>query len=300
VAVERDGLTAWTIGTLPREVALPGHAEALRAYPALVDEGASVAVRALDTPEAAARAMRAGTRRLLLLTLPSPARRVTDRLGSSAQLTLATAPHGSLTAVLEDATAAAVDALVAEAGGPAWDAEGFAALQRHVGGELEARTAAVLDMIVTILDARAAVHRRLETLIAPPVVPARQDVARQLGGLVFRGFATASGAGRLPDVVRYLQAAQRRLERLPDAVAVDRDRMATIHALEAEYEEARARAPEAPELAEVPWLIEELRVSFFAQGAGVKGPASAKRIRMKMAQGLQGRSRGHQPGTAAR
>jgi ATP-dependent helicase HrpA len=278
-ALERTGLVAWTLGTLPRTVTLPGAGDAVRAYPALVDEGETVGVRALDSAEAQRAAMVAGTRRLLTLALPSPARAITGRLGNVQRLALATAPHGSVAAVLDDVVGAAIDALVAEAGGPAWDAEGFARLRAHVGAGLEARAAAVLDDLVAILDARGAVHRRLETLIAPPLVAARQDVARQLGGLVFRGMATADGAARLPDVLRYVRAAERRLERLPDAVAVDRDRMAALHALEEDYAQARAATPDATALAEVPWLIEELRVSQFAQGLGVKGPVSAKRIR---------------------
>jgi ATP-dependent helicase HrpA len=103
--------------------------------------------------------------------------------------------------------------------------------------------------------------------------PARLDVAAQLGGLVYQGFVSATGAGRLPDVARYLRAATQRLERLPDAVAADRDKLAVIHELEAEL---RSR-PGAPR--EVVWMLQELRVSQFAQGLGVRGQVSAKRIR---------------------
>ncbi|MEA2177550.1 MAG: ATP-dependent helicase HrpA, partial [Solirubrobacteraceae bacterium] len=134
----RTGLTAWEDLTLPKTIALPGTGQAVRAYPALVDEGETVGVQVLDTPAAQAEAMRAGTRRLLVLGMPSPLRAVQDRLGGAAALTLSGAPHGSVRAVLEDARDAAVDALVAEAGGPAWDAESFARLRSHVAGRLVA------------------------------------------------------------------------------------------------------------------------------------------------------------------
>src|SRR6185312_3158354 len=98
--LERHGLTAWAVGTLPREIELRG--SGIRAYPALVDEGSSVGVRVLETPEAQAAAMRLGTRRLLTLNVPSPLRFVLDRLPKNAQLALAGAPHGSVRAVLED------------------------------------------------------------------------------------------------------------------------------------------------------------------------------------------------------
>jgi ATP-dependent helicase HrpA len=281
--LERRGLRAWTIGTLPKIVALPGTGQAVRGYPALVDEGDTVGVRVLDTPDAQELAMRAGTRRLLLLSAPSPVRYVTDRLGNAAALALAGAPHGSLAAVLDDATVAAVDALMAQAGGPAWDEDGFARLRDHVAGELADTTASVIAQVVEILDAAGDVRRRLQAL--PPTAPqeAREDVARQLGGLVYPGFVAVAGADRLPDVVRYLRAASRRLERLPDNVAVDRDRMRTIHELEATYRGRREAVPSgrplpAP-LQEVPWLLQELRVSQFAQGLGTRQPVSAKRIR---------------------
>ena len=99
--LERRGLTSWDIGRLPREIELRG--SGVRAYPALVDEGATAGVRVLETPEAQAEAMALGTRRLLLLTVPSPLRHVLDRLPKNAQLALAGAPHGGVRAVLEDA-----------------------------------------------------------------------------------------------------------------------------------------------------------------------------------------------------
>jgi ATP-dependent helicase HrpA len=279
--LERHGLRAWTIGTLPREIELPG--TGVRAYPALVDEGETAGVRVLDTRAAQREAMRAGTRRLLLLTVPSPLRFVLDRLPGRVQLALAGAPHGGVRAVLEDALTAAIDGLVARAGGPAWDQAGFARLRDLVAGELADETARVVEQMARILDAARDVRRRLEPLTAPAVEPARRDVEEQLQRLLPAGFATRAGVDRLPDVERYLQAAARRLERLPDTPARDLDRMRAIHELEALH---RARLDAWPDgrplpaaMREVPWMLEELRVSQFAQGLGTRGPVSTKRIR---------------------
>jgi ATP-dependent helicase HrpA len=253
----------------------------VRAYPALADEGDSVAVRALETPAAQAVSMHAGTRRLLALTVPSPLRSVQRGLGSAATLTLAGAPHGHGAAgVLDDALVAALDALIASGGGPAWDAAGFAALREHVAGRLAQATAAIVADVVAVLDAAAQLRRRLDELPADAALqPARLDVATQLGGLVHPGFVAATGAARLPDVVRYLRAALRRLDRLPDAVGADRDRMNAIHELEQEY---RARGGRAAAPA-VHWMLQELRVAHFAQGLGVHGKATAKQIRRELA-----------------
>jgi ATP-dependent helicase HrpA len=230
--------------------------------------------------------MAAGTRRLLLLGIPSPIRGVQAGLSNAQRLALAGAPDG-VGAALADATTAALDDLIAEAGGPAWDPAAFKRLKGHVGGRLQAKTGEVVAQVARILDAVRDVERRLETLGAAPFEPARRDVRAQLARLVFPGFATRMGAARLTDVERYLRAAERRLERLPDATAVDLDRMRAVHELEQAYRARldawpRGRAVPAA-LREVPWMIEELRVSQFAQGLGTNGPVSAKRIRRALA-----------------
>jgi ATP-dependent helicase HrpA len=285
-AIERSGARTWAFGTLPREIA-PDAGGGLRAYPALVDEGETVGVRLLETPDAQAAAMWLGTRRLLLLTTPATARFVLDRLDTRTQLALAAAPHASAPAVVEDCLTAAADALMGAAGGPAWDEQGFATLRAYVAGELADTTAKVAGWVVEILAARRAAQQRMEALTAAQLQPACLDVARQLGGLVYPGFVTATGVARLPDVVRYLRAAERRLERLPHAVAADRDRMGTVHELEAAHAARIAACTDAGRpvpmaLREVGWLLQELRVAQFAQALGTRvagGPVSVKRVR---------------------
>ncbi len=273
--LERSGERSWVFGTLPQTVTLPGTGQAVTAYPALVDEGDTVGVRVLETPGAARVSMAAGTRRLLLLTTPSPARYVHDRLGNAARLVLTPA-------VLDDAIVAAVDALVAEGGGPAWDEASFRRLRDHVAGSLAERTLAIAGDVVKVLDAAREVERLLDALTAVPLQPARADVREQVRRLTAPGFVAASGAARLPDIERYLRAAARRLERLPNAVAVDRDRMTGVHELERAYRERLQSGPVTAELREVPWMLEELRVHHFAQNLA-RGGVSAKRIRRALA-----------------
>ena len=135
------GCAAWTLGTLPRDggAARPGGAP--QAYPALVDEGESVGVRVLDTPAAQAAAMRAGTRRLLLLTVAvaaalgaGPARRGASSSRSRSRRTAASGPS-SRTPWSRRSTRSP-----AQAGGPAWDEAGFARLRDHVAGDLAETT----------------------------------------------------------------------------------------------------------------------------------------------------------------
>jgi ATP-dependent helicase HrpA len=174
--------------------------------------------------------------------------------------------------VLADALPATVDWLVERSGGPAWDGAAFATLRALVAGELTEALEGVLGRVAAVLDAAREVERRLEALPVSPFEEARRDVQRQLGRLVYPGFITPTGVNRLEDVVRYLTAAGRRLDRLPDATAADRDRMRTIHELE-ELHRARGSDPG------IGWLLEELRVAQFAQGLGTREPVSAKRVR---------------------
>jgi ATP-dependent helicase HrpA len=286
--LERTGLRDWPGGTIPREVERPG----LRAFPALTDEGGSVGLRIFESRTAQAAAMHAGTRRLLELTIPSPVKPVQGRLSNATQLSLAAAPHpGGARQVLEDAVRAALEALVAEAGGPAWSESAWRRLRTHVAGRLVATTLTILERTARILEAAQAVRRRLAELPGDRFAPVRSDVASQLGRLVFPGFVAATGAGRLEDVERYLHGAAQRLERLPDVVASDLDRMGAVHELEAAYRARRhelsagGAAAVPPGLRDVPWLLEELRLGQFAPGVAVRGPVSAKRIRRVLANG---------------
>jgi ATP-dependent helicase HrpA len=197
-----------------------------------------------------------------------------------------TAPHGNVGAALDDALTAALDALIATGGGPAWDAAGFERLRTHVAGALADDTLATTRALVAVLAARREVERRLDALpTAAPLEEIRLDVARQLGRLVHAGCAAAAGARRLADVERYLQAAAARLDRLPDAAGSDRDRMRTIHELEATWAgrlaDWPAGEPKPPGLYEVRWLLEELRVAQFAPALGAR--VTAKQVRRAIA-----------------
>jgi ATP-dependent helicase HrpA len=193
------------------------------------------------------------------------------------------APHTSVQAVLADAATAAISALLAQAGGPVWDEASFERLREYVAGHAGEETARIIANVVKILQAARSVRAQLDEMHGAAFEPVRRDVASQLGRLVFPGFITPTGAARLPDVERYLRGAAWRLERLSRNAAVDRDRMKGIHELEDLHRHRLEQLPAGRrvdgELAEVPWLLEELRMAQFAQAIGSKGQVSAKKIR---------------------
>jgi hypothetical protein len=277
-----SGLCGWTIGALPRRV-VRGRSDG---YPALVDEGESVAVRVLGTEAEQGQAMWRGTRRLLLLSVPSPVKAVYGRLPNDVKLALTHHPHGSVAALFDDCVACAIDAIVAGNGGPAWDAEGFQRLLGGVRAQLGDATFGVVTAVGRILaathDVRAVVQELRRGSRSPAVALALADVEAQLAGLVFPGFVTATGSRRLPDVLRYLRAIERRLKRLPENVGRDRELMAGVHNVQEAYrallEQLSAGMPAPQEWREIRWMIEELRVSYFAQPMRTALPVSEKRI----------------------
>jgi ATP-dependent helicase HrpA len=283
--LERRGITTADFGTVPRAVAQIRGGYEVTVHPALTDEGDSVAIRAYETEAEQAAAMRAGTRRLLLLTLPPAARFLQGRLDNRAKLELSRAnPYRSIAELLDDCAGAAVDRLVDEAGGPAWDAAGFAALRETVRDGLVDAVAGVVSQVRAVLASAYDVRQRVDGIRDPALEPALADIRRQLAGLVHPGFVTETGERRLHHLPRYLRAIAYRLDRLPGTAARDRQLMAQVTEIEREYRELRASLPASDALTEIRWMIEELRVALFAQSLGTAYPVSDKRIYRAMDQ----------------
>ncbi|MGY0004422.1 ATP-dependent RNA helicase HrpA [Micromonospora sp. I033] len=280
--VARTGLTEWAVGTLPRTIEQVRAGYAVTAYPALVDEGTSVGVKVFDSPAEQEAAHWAGTRRLLRLTVPSPAKFLQGRLSNEAKLALSRNPHGGVPALIEDAAGAAIDKLMADAGGPAWDAEGFAALRERVRADLVDTVVEVMGRVRQVLAAAYAVEQRLGATRNLAVVAALADIRNQLGGLVHKGFITEAGYARLPDLLRYLTAIERRLDRLPGNPQRDKQQQDRIAVVQKEYQDLLAALPPAKRqstaVRQIRWMIEELRVNVFAQALGTPYPVSEQRI----------------------
>jgi len=274
----RTGLRSWDIGTLP-EVFESGQ---VRAYPALKDAGDSVDVALFETPAQARAAMRLGTRRLILLQVSSGVRAVAADLPVATKLALSRHPYASAGALLDDCAACAAGQVIDEAGGPARDAAGFARLLEAARRALAPDAAAVVLEVARVLAEAHEVEVALGGATSPALAPVVTDLRAQLDGLIYRGFVADTGATRLTDVVRYLRAMLRRLEKGPGELGRDAERMAIVHRVSEDYRITLDRLPEAerysPAAREIRWMIEELRVSLFAQTLGTRGPVSERRI----------------------
>jgi ATP-dependent helicase HrpA len=267
VGIERQGLTTWEFGSLPRL-----HEQGrLKAYPALVDEGDTVAIRTYGTEEEQRQAMWLGTRRLILLNAPSPVKYLQSKLTNQAKLALATNPYGNVQKLFEDCVAAAADKLITDRGGPVWEAAEFQTLYDLVRADLVDTSSEVVGWVERVLAAAQAVERKLKSTSSLVLVPSLNDVRTQLNGLIHRGFVAETGYSRLPDLLRYLRALEVRLDRLAENPNRDRQLMVQIDAVQRAWEQAGKPA-------EIRWMIEELRVSYFAQSLGTRFPVSDKRI----------------------
>ena len=297
--IERRGLTDWDFDTLPRTFERTVAGQTVRGYPALVVEGdtasggtgrdpgeGTVAVQVLDTEAAQRHAMWRGTRQLLLRATSSPVPMVVRGLSNQTKLTLGNNPHGGVSALLSDCLIAAVDKILAEAGGPAWDAAGFATLRETVRRDLTETLEAVVARVEQVLAAAASVGRRIKGTTSMAVLPSVTDAKTHLGRLVYPGFVTDTGGQRLGDVVRYLRALEYRLDKLSEQPRRDQLHLAKVAELQQAQTELRGRlSPERraeSDVAELGWMVEELRVSFFAQQLGTAYPVSEKRIRKAM------------------
>ncbi|MEV5328239.1 ATP-dependent RNA helicase HrpA [Nonomuraea sp. NPDC052634] len=277
--LEQTGLHTWSFGTLPK-VFEQGR---MKGYPALVDAGDSVSIKIFETEAEQRRSHWPGVRRLLLLNVTNPARSLLGGLSNQAKLALSRSPHGGAVALFDDVINAAVDKLMLEAGGAVWEPDAYDRLYQHVRANLYDTASDVLAKVEQILSVWHEAGVRLESL-RPSA--ATDDVRDQLGRLVYPGFVTATGYRRLPDVLRYLRAIDRRLTKLPEDPWRDEEWMDRVHKVEDDYDELLDKLPPArrndPDVVEIRWMIEELRVSFFAQTLGTPTPVSEKRIAKAM------------------
>ncbi len=227
--------------------------------------------------------MQLGQRRLVLLNIPSPIKYLHDNLPNKSKLGLYFNPYGRVLDLIDDCIACGIDKLIEEKGGMAWTPEQFDALSTYIRTELGDTVVEIAKQVELILTTAFNINKKLKGRIDFTMAFAMSDIRAQIDGLIFKGFATCSGWRRLPDIQRYLQAIEKRLEKLPIDPNKDRLHLLRIESVKAEYQAVLNKLPKGREIPEnvkaIPWMIEELRVSYFAQQLGTPYPISDKRIK---------------------
>ncbi|MDF2444569.1 MAG: ATP-dependent helicase HrpA, partial [Subtercola sp.] len=292
-SLERSGLTTWDSTELPKFVDTKLQNSVIRAYPAIVDEKTSVAIRLMSTQQEADRLSPAGIRRLLLLAVPSPVSYVRDHLSQNEKLILATSPYPSIQALFDDCLTACADEVLRSAhptGLLYTQAEFETVRDRLSAGIIDSMYQTVATVAATLAKARDA-ERALKAVTSVSLLPALSDARAQLAALIFPGFISSTGTLQLRSYPRYLTGVEQRMQKLPDAPARDRAWMNEVQNATARYEASGGTLPlpkDAPSVLSTPlirarWLIEELRISLFAQSLGTAEPVSLQRLQKLLA-----------------
>jgi len=282
---EVTGLTAFPAdmfpdGAIPRKVQRVIATQAVNGYPALVDEGSSVGLRIFPTEAEQLHAQRRGIIRLLQLQVPSPVRYVSEHLSHKEKIVFTQNPHGSIDELIRDCTVAALDHLVPHT--PIFTHAEYSELYEHVRAELIETVFDVTKLVAEILSEATALKKAIKKATSLTTMHAVSDVKAQMENLVYPGFVAQTGYNQLVHLPRYLKAAQVRLTKLGPNLHRDNQLMLTVQDLEDSYDNAVKSLPAGtivPDaLRRVNWMIEELRVSFFAQELGTAYTVSEKRI----------------------
>ncbi|MDG4668459.1 ATP-dependent RNA helicase HrpA [Mycobacterium sp. 236(2023)] len=280
--LERQGLRDWPtdLDELPRVVERQGASgHTVRGYPALVPSRSAVDIKVFATKAEQDAAMPRGCQRLLLAAAPTVTKNVERGLDTRTRLVLGHNPDGSLSALIDDCADAAVQVLVPS---PVWTKADFGAARQKLAASLAQTTTDVVHRVEKVLAALHDVQLALPQKPSEAQADAIADIRGQLARLVAPGFVAATGTAHLGDLARYLTAIGRRLERLPHALGADRERMERVAAVQDAYEELRAALSPAraaaPDVIDIARMIEELRVSLWAQQLGTPRPVSEQRI----------------------
>jgi ATP-dependent helicase HrpA len=278
--LEREGIRAWDFGDLPAEVTFRRGSQTLTGYPALVDEGDSVAIRLFDTRDKAAEAHRGGARRLLAFELKEQVKQLERGPPGFNALALklqAVVPADGLRA---DLAACVLDRAFVGEDEPPRTPKAFEEQKKRAKARLPAVTEAAARHAMAIAEA----HHALTAALAQSAGLGKvaHEVKAQRDRLVFPGFLARTPWERLEHVPRYLKGAALRLAKFRANPERDQRHGPVVAGLWAQYE-ARAEADRKAgvreaRLEEFRWLLEELRISLFAQELKTPFPVSAKRL----------------------
>jgi ATP-dependent helicase HrpA len=276
-SIEREGLSKWDFGDLPQKIGFSKGRQQLTGYPALEDNGDSVAIRLFDTELEAREAMRAGVRRLLRLELKEQMKQLEKSLPGFTQLAMQLRAVANADDLKDDILTALTDrAFIGDEDLPHSE-KAFADLKQKAKTRLPAVTQGLMQTLAAI----AAEYQQLVLKLVGNQRPI-PELKEQLQTLVSKGFVSATPWANLSHLPRYLKAIRLRLEKYPNAPARDQQRGAEVADLWQRYLQRLAKhrkeGTDDPKLREFRWLIEELRVSLFAQELKTPMPVSVKRL----------------------
>jgi len=286
--IEQADLTQWNFGSLPKGYEKKVANITIKAFPALVDHKTSVAIELFEQEQHAQEAMLKGISRLILLNIPTPLKYLQEKLPNKAKLGLYFNPFGSINELLQDCIQGACLSLVQQFSESQNDGllpreeKQFSQCCDYVRAEIADCVLTAAIKVERALTLRHEVTKKMKGSVPLNVIQSHGDIKQQCEQLVFKGFVSYSGLSKLDDIIRYLQGMLRRLEKLPSDPNQDRLKLIEVSKVNDMYKviisKQRKDKPVDNELLATRWLIEELRISLFAQNLGTSAPISVKRI----------------------
>lgn len=283
---ERQGITEWDFGELPTAVDFVRNGVQMRGYPALVDQSESVAIQLFDTEAQALRETRIALRRLVAFSVPDKIKYLNKNIPKIKEMGLFYAPIGQVKDLQSDLVDTVLDqAFFAEAELPR-DGKAFDACIDRGKQQMLVVANEICGLVHDALAEHHRLNKRIKGRVSPAWLHAVADIQAQLGHLIFAGFINQTPIEWLREYPRYFKAINLRLDKLSGGIARDRQHVLNIAPLWQLYE-ARAQGYKkrnvySSELVYCRWLIEELRVSLFAQELGTKQPVSVKRLKKQL------------------
>ncbi|MFF8816526.1 ATP-dependent RNA helicase HrpA [Leucobacter sp. NPDC015123] len=293
--LERTGATTWDFGDLPKHVdssyakGRSGSAGVVRAYPAIVDRRTSVDLGLVAGEAEQRRASRRGIRRLVVLSSPSPASYVRDHLSNQEKLLLGAGPYRSLDTAIADVSLAVADRVIQRHApdGLVWRAADFEAIANDYARSLIDEIYGTIALTAKVLDGARLAKKAIDQAKSLQVLGQVADAAKQLDGLVFDGFVSRTGATQLERVPVYLEALRLRMQALQANPGRDRAWQNDVDRALVLFDEAGGQIPlpidAPPHIERARWLIEEFRVSLFAQQLRAAEAVSLQRIQKALA-----------------
>lgn len=279
-AIERGGITTWDFDELPRVLDTMQSGNTIRAYPALIDEGASVAIRLMAMPGDQAREHRRGVLRMLQLAIPAPTGYVQEHLTTAEKLALSRSPYPSTNALFADCLLACADELLGER--DVRTRTEFLKVRDELSATIVESLFAAVGLVSTVLTAARDAEKAISAASNIALIAPLADAREQLGALVFPGFVGRTGLAQLRRLPVYLAGITHRVAKLAENPNRDRAWLTEVQTATERYRAAGGELPPQPDapagLTHARWLLEELRLSLFAQHLPTTEPVSLKRI----------------------
>jgi ATP-dependent helicase HrpA len=281
-SIEKSGLKQWDFGDLPKTLTFSRDGRQLTGYPAIEDEQDSVAVKLFDTPTAAEDAHRAGVRRLMRFELKEQMKQLEKGLPGFTQYALLLRNLMTPDELRDDMLTAIADrAFIGEDDLPRSNAD-FMNLKQRARTRLPAVVEGASRLAAAIAAEYQPLMQKLGSLPGP-MARLKKEVEEQLGRLLYKRFFSQTPWERLQHVPRYLKGLRLRLEKYPGGIERDTRNGQAVQQVWQRWEERvvslrKSGQPVPPALQEYRWLIEELRISLFAQELKTPFPVSVKRL----------------------